>query len=215
MQNRSQIKAVVFDWDGVIVDSMPMIVRGIRDTAKSYGVHVSVDDVLATYVQPRHVFYENLGIKIENMEELKARHATNISKHFSEPKLFDDVLPVLAQLKADEIKFGIASGAEKQRIRDEMGTFGLQTFVASENILGGNTSKSEKLIHLIAQFGVAPAELLFVGDLPSDIQAAKKAGVKSAGISRDEAGRARLKAENPDYLLNSLSDLLKIIESNK
>ncbi|MEK7107475.1 MAG: HAD-IA family hydrolase [Patescibacteria group bacterium] len=210
MQNPSKIRAIVFDWDGVIVDSMPMIARGIQDTAKSYGVHVSVDDVLATYVQPRHIFYENLGIKIEDVEELNARHADNISKHFSEPKLFGDVLPALAQLSAKGVKMGVASNDTGPRIPQEVKILGLETFIPLENIMSRRKRKPEKLTDLIAQFGIAPAELLFVGDLPSDITAAKKVGVKSAAIARHETGKARLKAMKPDYFLDSLSDLLRM-----
>ncbi|MDO8552238.1 MAG: HAD-IA family hydrolase [bacterium] len=210
MQNQSIIKAIVFDWDGVIVDSMPMIARGIQETAKSYGVHLSVDDVLATYMQPRHTFYENLGIKIEDFDELNARHATNILKHFSEPKLFGDVLPALAQLNTKGVRMGVASNDTGPRIPREVKMFGLETFFPEDNIISSRKRKPEKLADMMARFGVKSAELLFVGDLPSDVTAARKVGALSAAISRHESGKARLKALNPDYLLDSLTDLLKI-----
>ena len=210
MQNTSKIKAIVFDWDGVIVDSMPIIAKGIQATAASYGVHLSVDDVIAKYIQPREAFYKSIGIEPENKEELVTRHSTHISKHFSQPKLFDDVVPTLARLKADGIKIGVVSHAKKPRVESEVKALGLQSFFDSENIVGEQRNKAEKLLSIIKQFGITPAELLFVGDLPSDITTAKKVGAKSAGISRHESGKARLKAENPDYFLDSLLDLLKI-----
>jgi len=210
MQYLSNIKAIVFDWDGVIVDSMPMIAKGIQETAANYGVNMFVDDVLAKYIQPKEEFYKSIGIEIKDMEKLTERHLSNLNKYSSSPRLFDDVILTLKQLKDKGLKFGIASHQEMSDVQNDIDTRGLREFFATKYVLGGHRSKSEKLADLIAQFGLAPTDTLFVGDLPSDITSAKKVGAKSAGISRHESGKARLKAENPDYFLDSLLDLLKI-----
>ena len=210
MQDTSKIKAIVFDWDGVIVDSMPMIAKGIQETAASYGVHLSVDDVVAKYIQPKEEFYKSIGIEIKDMEKLTARHLSNLNKYSSKPRLFDDVISTLKQLENEGLEFGVASHQEMSDVQNDIDIRGLREFFVAKYVLGGHRGKSEKLADLIARFGLAPNELLFVGDLPSDITAAKKVGAKSAGISRHESGKARLKAEKPDYFLDSLSDLLKV-----
>jgi pyrophosphatase PpaX len=218
---RNNIKAIVFDWDGVIVDSMPMIALGIQETAASYGVNVSVDDVLAKYIQPKEEFYKRIGIEIRDMAELTARHLSNLNKYSSYPRLFNDVISTLNQLKGRGSKFGVASNQEMSDVQNDIDTRGLREYFIAKYVLGGHRGKSEKLAELTVQFGLSSNELLFVGDLPSDIMSAKDAGVKSAAIARHspmglasapvDGQAARLKALNPDYFLDSLTDLLKVV----
>lgn len=218
MQNLSDIKAIIFDWDGVIVDSMPMIAQVIQETAASYGVQISVPKILATFFQPKEAFYKSIGIDPEDKDELNARHFAGDDKYLINPKLFSDTLSTLEKLSEKGIGLGIATqrmDIGKVGIQSEIDAHKLQSFFPIGNALGGEDKKEQKLLLLAKKFGIEPAELLFVGDLPSDIASAKKAGVRSAGISRNDTGRARLEAENPDFVLNSLSDLLKIVGSNK
>ncbi|MDO8522268.1 MAG: HAD family phosphatase [bacterium] len=142
MQDPSKIKAIVFDWDGVIVDSMPMIAKGIQETAASYGVHLSVDDVLATYIQPKEEFYKSIGIEIQDMAELTARHLSNLNKYSSSPKLFDDVMSTLKQLKDKGLKFGVASHQETSDVQNDIDTRGLREFFVAKYVLGGHKNKA-------------------------------------------------------------------------
>ncbi|MDO8561720.1 MAG: HAD family hydrolase [bacterium] len=214
MQPTATIKAIVFDWDGVIVDSMPTIALGIQETAASYGVQISAEKILATYFQPKEAFYKSLGIDVENKAKLNARHSSSDRKHLAmDPKLFSDVLPTLKELHEKGFVLGIATQRVESGVigmQREIERNNLQMMFPFENIESGPRTKEEKLVALIKKFGVAPDELLYVGDLPSDITVAKKVGAKSAGIAREESGKPRLKAENPDYFLNSLADLLAI-----
>lgn len=225
MQKPSEIKAIVFDWDGVIVDSMHKIALAIQETAASYGVQISIPEIFARFSQPKEVFYKSIGIDPEDKDELNARHAAGDDKYLINTELFSDVRFTLEKLSEKGLRFGIATqrmDIGKIAIRSEIEVHKLQNFFPIENALGGEARKEQKLLLLAKKFGVAPAELLFVGDLPSDIQAAKKAGVKSAGISRhspmglasapvDGPAAARLEDEKPDFILNSLSDLLRIV----
>lgn len=212
MQNKSKIKAIVFDWDGVIVDSMPIAALVIQATAASYGVQISVEKILATYFQPKEAFFKSVGMNVTNMAELRARHSDNDNKYLynSNPPLCSDVLPTLTQLADKQFKLGVVSGRNTANIQIEVARYELQKLLPSEYLIGGENSKEENLATLTERLGIVSNELLYVGDLPSDITTAKNVGMKSAAICRYESGKARLKAEKPDYFLNSLSDLLTI-----
>lgn len=209
----SNIKAVVFDWDGVIVDSMPMAALVIQATAASYGVQISVEKILATYFQPKEAFFKSIGMNIPNLAELRARHSANDNKYLynSNPPLCSDVLPTLTQLADKQLKLGVVSGRNTANIQTEVARYELQKLLPSEYLIGGENSKEENLATLTERLGIVSNELLYVGDLPSDITAAKNIGIKSAAICRYESGKARLKAMNPDYFLDSLTDLLTIL----
>src|SRR3989338_675094 len=209
----SKIKAIVFDWDGVIVDSMPMIALAIQETAASYGVQIAIPEIFVKFSQPKEAFYKSIGVKAESKEEMNARHAAGDDKYLINTRLFSDVRLIIKKLREKGINLGIATqrmDTGKVAIRNEIEAHGLQMFFPFENTLGGEVKKEQKLLLLAKKFGITPSELLFVGDLPSDISAAKKAGVKSAAIARHESGKARLKAMKPDYFLDSLTNLLAI-----
>lgn len=58
---------------------------------------------------------------------------------------------------------------------------------------------------------VKPEEVLFIGDMDHDIQAGKKAGTKTAGILTGYHSRKKLEQEKPDFILENLSELKKLI----
>lgn len=211
--SRNNIKAVVFDWDGVIVDSMPMIADVIRSVAASYGVEVSAKEVLEDYFQPRNAYYESIGVDISNLAELNRRHAEADEKYLfnANPPMFDDVLPTLEKLFVYGMALGIISGRQPSNTLKELDACGLKKYFSAEIVLGGEISKADNLTLMSEKSGIAPGEMIYVDDLPSGITASRKAGAKSAAISRHESGKARLKALKPNYFLDSLSDLLKIV----
>ncbi len=207
----AKIRGLIFDWDGVIVDSMPIIALGIQEAATSYGADVSLDDVLDGYFQPRHAYYKSLGIDISDQEELNRRHFAAILKHRKPAPIFPEVAGVLKSLAKQNCKLAIASTAETAFIIEQLELFGLTDIFPATLILGGEVAKEDKLQSLVHEFGLMKSDVVYVGDLPSDINAARSVGVLVAGIERREQGRKRLAEFKPDYLFSSLEDLLKII----
>ena len=58
--------------------------------------------------------------------------------------------------------------------------------------------------------GVAPGEVLYVGDETRDIEAAKESGLRMAAVTWGYNSAGALAALNPEHLLNSPSELLGI-----
>ena len=121
--------------------------------------------------------------------------------------IFADVRPTLEKLEKRGTYLAIATQRENPYISEEITRLDLSNFFSLKYITGGQDKKEDKLKELAARFYVPIGDILFVGDLPSDIVAAKSAGTRSAGINRQEVGRERLARENPDVLLTSLTEL--------
>ena len=69
--------------------------------------------------------------------------------------------------------------------------------------------------HLEAAFlrlGVSPETALMVGDHPTDIQAGKKTGARTAGVGTGEGSRERLARELPDFLAADAGELMRGLE---
>ncbi len=207
------ITTVLFDWDGVIVDSMPIIAKGIQETAASYGVELTLDQVLDGYFQPRLEYYKSLGIDVTDVDELNRRHWAAIEKHHEPAPFFPEAVDVLRFLKEKNLKLGVASTAKTDHILEQLASVGLSYIFQTEAVVGGELHKNDKLKQLIEFFGLPLEEILYVGDLPSDITAAHAMGVQAGGIERREVARQKLGKLNPEYLFASLEDLKKMIEN--
>ncbi|GEM_PF-6898834 len=200
------IHAIIFDWDGVIADTMLSIAGGIQEVAASYGVHLPRETIAAAYFQPRQAFYKSIGVDPDDTGELDRRHREAIARHYA-GKVYPEAASVLSELKRRAVPLAVATQNEVPDIMREIDRLGLADFFAPDHVAGGPGTKEDKLRRLIAKLAVDPEHVLFVGDLPSDIAAAKQVGVVSVGINRDEAGRKRLAAEHPDMLITSLTAL--------
>lgn len=203
------IKAIIFDWDGVIVNSMPDIAEGIQAVALSYRIKVDINEILDGYFQPRDAYYHSIGIDTTNKKEIDERHrAAMLKYHQVKPApIFPEVAEVLFFLKNNNFKLGIASTSGTSYIINQLERFGLGNIFPKELIFGGEVSKEEKLEKLIEIVNLPLEEILYVGDLPSDISVARFVNIKAAGIERRDKAREKLSLLNPDYLFSSFNDL--------
>lgn len=209
------IKGILFDWDGVIVDSMPNLAKGMQKVASTYGVEISVDFILENYFQPREAFYKSIGVETEDVAELIRVHLDMMQKaHLEEALPFPGAIDSLMVL-AGKFTLGVVSANQKERVVAKLLEFKLDRQIVSEYVIGGEEAKEEKLDIASQVFGCDKKNLLYVGDLPSDVQAAKAVGMKSAGIAQSEAAMARLGKENPDYLISSLNELEEKINETR
>ena len=75
----------------------------------------------------------------------------------------------------------------------------------------------EGLKKAIKQLGLKPDETIYVGDLPHDIQAGKRAGIKTVAVinfeGAEEGKREILQQFQPDYIINHVSELPLLIET--
>ncbi|EKE10702.1 MAG: hypothetical protein ACD_15C00212G0023 [uncultured bacterium] len=209
------IDMVLFDWDGVLYDSMEKIAKGAVEVCKNFGVDVDVNKFMATYDQPYQAWYEKLGVPASNEEAhkyIRCLYHNEIMPLLSQEKenmIFGDVVKTLQDLKKRGLKIGIVSADKKDNILK----------VLDENNIGNlfdcifdrADNKTECIRNICRENQMDPARVLMVGDLPSDIRDAKKAGVKTAGMARNEMDRDRLGSYDPDYLLGGLGDeILKL-----
>lgn len=206
------IKVIIFDWDGVIVDSMPWIYKAMQEVLFSYGIEKSIEEVSSGFFQPRDDYYNSFGIDIKDKEELDRRHKEAIKKYKIPDFLFPEVDEVLHFLKKNNFQLGIGSSTSNLEITRQLDFLNLKEIFSDELILGGEENKKEKLQNFLKILNNELNEILYVGDLASDITAAQAVGIKSAGIERRGEARKKLGTLNPDYLFSSLRDLKILLE---
>ncbi|MFH0832952.1 MAG: TIGR02253 family HAD-type hydrolase [Candidatus Aenigmatarchaeota archaeon] len=125
---------------------------------------------------------------------------------------------VLRRLKKKGLKLGIITDAPKLKAWQRLHMMGMEDFF---DIVVAFDDTRKKKPHgspfsvAVTKLKIAPCEILFVGDQPQrDIRGAKKAGMITvlAGYGIQEKFRKHLKRFKPDYTINSLEELVRLIK---
>ena len=184
------IRAVLFDLDGTLVDSLDDLTDAVNHMLASFGKDLLSTSEVRSLVGKgaRNLVQRALGTESpEDIEqglglfmEFNAAHIADKSK------LYSGAREILENLAACGIRMAIISnkGADLSRLILE--TLKIDAFF--EIICGGDTFPEMKpsplpLIRVIDRLGIASNEAFMVGDSINDIQAGKQAGIATIGCT--------------------------------
>lgn len=185
------IRAIVLDFDGVVLESVDVKTRGFRRLFESYPE--TVDRIVEFHLQNTgisrfekfNVIYRDyLGLPLsdEEMETLGRRFAELVLEEVMACEFVPGAFMFLRKYSQDYPTF-LASATPTDELRTIVVSRGLQGFF--RGIHGYPPGKPAILRGLMAEFGWLPEEVLFVGDSVNDCAAAREAGVQFIGRVAD------------------------------
>lgn len=205
----NKIKYLLFDMDGVLVDSMQCHVQSWQKALLDFGLEVKTDDLFhlggVSFVDTIKILSNKYNKNFSD-DDLHNIHKLKL-KYFDENyhiTVFDGIIDYLNLLKEKGFRICIVSGA----IRDVVDRVvsenfkGMFEFTISEDDVENGKPNPEPYLMARDKFGVSSDECLVVEDSPSGILSAKAGGIKVFGIT------TTLKAEE-------LYEANKIFESHK
>lgn len=215
------IKAVIFDLDGLMVDSEPVHFKAYEKVLSRLGVTLLESDYAARYVgisdhdaAQDMVKRYNLPISVEELLKRKAQVFAQILPGNVVPKkgLFD----LLHDLRTHGYKTAVASGAMLPDIKQIIASLNLlDSFDAlcSADAVKQGKPAPDLFLFAAQQIGVLPENCLVLEDAPVGVQAAQSAGMKCYAIpSRETQGRDFSKATK---VLTSLSEVFNELKQEK
>lgn len=203
------VKVVIFDWSGTISnDILPCYNAGMK-VRREFGLpHMELEEWKRNLAPTAVDFFKREGVKEDPYKVFKM-----FSDFFAEgpnrPKLFDDVKEVLSFLKSKGKTMSVVSGHPDMHLKDEAKEFGVSEFMSS--VFGSVQDKAKKLVEIAKQLNLKPSEIAYVGDTTHDIHAAKRAGMHAIAITRGYQGEDQLRKDEPDFVIDSLSELKDIV----
>jgi len=207
------LKILASDWSGVVSDDRRPVYESNMRVLERYGKdRVPFDEWLRLSKASASELFVSRGVKeprgLDYLERLYKDELDSVGRDGIVPTPYDDAFNAFLTLYEREIPITIISSHPEQNLRKEAQRYGLARFIKS--MIGGSRDKTESILKVCEEMGVNPSEVLYVGDTIFDIKSGKKAGVRTGGISTGYHSRKRLESEEPDYLLDSLSELLNI-----
>jgi phosphoglycolate phosphatase len=184
-------KAVFFDVDGVLVDSLEPHLQVTRDLGAEYGLTVNVPSaqrfkaiVRHQSVSPMKRFFEVCGFPEPMADRATQYYRTEFAARYT-PPVYAGVPEMLARLHGHGVPMGLATlnvlANVAISLKEMMNYFPQDC--RYENGDARAATKADALIHGAAQMSLDPSEVLLVGDQISDWNSAKKAGTQFLGVT--------------------------------
>lgn len=183
---------VIFDNDGVLVDSEPLANRVLAGYLTELGHPTSYEDSLRDYMggAVHRVHDTVLGRSGRRLpdgfdEEL---HARTVEAFRRDLQPVSGAADVLSKLDADGVPYCVASSADHARIRVALRKAGLARFfdegrIYSAEDVGRGKPAPDLFLHAAAAMGSAPADCAVVEDSPLGVAAAVAAGMDVYGFA--------------------------------
>ena len=212
------IKAVLFDLDGTLVDSMWLW----EDIDKEYlsRFDITLPDDLQDMIQGMSfsetaVYFKERFLIPHSLEDIKADwNKMAWKKYAEEVPLKEGVLSVLKELRNRGISMGIATSNSKELVELVIGKLGVAKYFSSirTSCEVAKGKPSPDIYQLVAiDLGAEPAECLVFEDIIAGILAGKSAGMKVCSVyDKKSEGDTKKKQELSDYYIHTFSELLNI-----
>lgn len=206
------LRAVVFDFDGVILESVDVKARAFVTLFGRWPEHADeirrlhLDNAgMTRYEKFERIHRDILGAPLD--EEEKTRLGRDFARLIREEMLGCEFVPgarkLLARLHGSYTLF-VASATPEPEVREIVLARALDRFFAA--VYGSPASKAEILRRIVAEHLLAPNEVIFVGDALSDYNGARTAQVPF--VARVPTGGAEIFPE--DGVLATVSDLSEL-----
>jgi phosphoglycolate phosphatase len=203
------IKAVIFDWNGVIVDSLNLDHEIFLEECKREGLEVPQNigfykDLFNSNIHDNLV---RIGFKFgpDDDEFYKKSYVSKIDR----APMFDGIMNMLIRIRK-KYKTAILTSNYSEP---------LETFLRINKMNGmfdilltadTNRHKDEKIKIMLKKMSLTKDEIIYIGDTASDIEACRKAGIKIIAVTWGYHERKRLM--DADFIADKPEDIVKILE---
>ena len=211
----SGVAGVLFDWDGVLLDSLEAAFKVYNKIFATVGTRQLVKDEFLELQSPNwYEFYEKIGLPVALWKEVDGEWLRLYQEEA--PRLHADAEGCLDSLRRLGLKMALVSNGSRRRVEGELARFNLQPYF--EVFLFGEKKEELKpspimLERALGMMEITPETAAYVGDSPADMKAAKDAGVASIAIARGPIQKERLIRENPDYIFGGLREATEFLSS--
>jgi HAD superfamily hydrolase (TIGR01509 family) len=179
--------AIVFDWDGTLVDTLPAITRANAEVLESYGLAFDPDAYRAAYSPDWQEMYVRLGVDRSLMAEAGARWLDAYGREMDGVRAMPRAQEALEQLAEAGLGMGLVTAGDRSVVEEQLVLTGLGRFLPVR-VCGGDLPVMKPhpapLRKALAELGLvaAPERTVYIGDAQDDMRMARTVGARGVGI---------------------------------
>lgn len=212
------VRAVIFDVDGTLVDSLTAFRVVAERAAAPHGFSITEAVVREALNTSRHFWdlvvppeQADRARMMEAMTRAAARMWPEVLREHG--RVFPDAVRLLRELRGRGYVLGIVTGSRRGSIAplEDAGALDLFDAVITGEQVERRKPDPEGLLMCVDALGVAPEDAVYVGDTPLDIQAARAAGMGAVGVLTGACDSAGLTVCGADHIVSSLERVAEIV----
>jgi HAD superfamily hydrolase (TIGR01509 family) len=214
---------VIFDCDGVLVDSEPVSVRVLVAALRQHGIEMAEDEAYGRFLgrslaTMKQVMDEEYGFHT-GPEFLEGMRLDLYARFREELQPIPGIADTLDRLTVARC---VASSSNPDRIRLSLSITGLidklEPHIFSATMVKNGKPAPDLFLHAASQMGMDPKDCIVIEDSPAGIEAAQRAGMTvfafTGGSHASAPGyRERIDALSPDVVFDAMPDLLHLVQN--
>lgn len=212
----NNIKAVLFDFDGTIMDTNEVIINSWQHTFRNLtGKEADVNMLLGTFGEPLEISIDKMLPEFSRDDAMRIYREYQYCNFKGLISLFPGVVEVLRELKEKDIKTAIVTSRLRRTTMEGIEKFDLHDFfdtVVTMEDTKKHKPDAEPAFEALRRLDIEAEKAIMVGDSKFDIMCARNAGVKSVLVDWSVAAQAESGIENKaDFKIRSLKELLDFV----
>ncbi len=207
------LRAVIFDFDGTIVDTFDAVVQIFNEVAPGFNLPLITDS-------------ERKGVRNLSARELVRKYQitpwklfrlvstirSKLKSNIQDIPIVKEMDTVLGDLGKQGVKVGVVTTNSTENVQLFLKKWRIAVdFIHSEHNLFG---KAKVLTHVIKERQLSQSSVVYVGDEVRDIEAAKKANISAIAVTWGFNSEKRLRQAEPDYVVSEASQISRIVENS-
>lgn len=177
--------AVIFDMDGVLLDSEPLHYEAVRQILEEQGVEFPLEDYFRYLGTTLTSTWDDLCSRYPiamPFEQFEARYNADVlAQYEAGAPLIPGAMELVQQLSAAEVPIAVASSSHRQWVEAALSGAGLREYfdqtTAGDEVSEGKPSP-EIYLKAAAKLGFAPEDCIAVEDAPAGVESAAAAGMR-------------------------------------
>lgn len=215
-----KIKGIIFDLDGTLIDSLADIATAANAVLEQFGFAVHpIQDYRIFVGDGVNVLMERIVPGQELTDEFKMKFLLAWKKEYSkqwnvQTLPYDGILDLLNELKKGDYRLGVLSNKPQEFTQACVAEFFESDLM--KPVWGLCEDRPKKpdpkgALEMASEWGLAPEEILYVGDTSTDMQTAVNAGMWPLGVSWGFRSKDELLAHGARSIIDHPMDLMKIV----
>jgi phosphoglycolate phosphatase len=206
---------IIFDFDGTLVDSQPLVWTVYNQLAPWYRTRTVLQEEIDILKElPTKELLKYCNISYWKLPFLAFHAKYRIGKELDSLAFFDGIEALLSTLQKEGFRLGILSSNSTKNIEQFLKERGADTYFEFIKTSGKLFGKATALSQIATEFGLSKSSMLYIGDETRDIDAAQQFGCAQLAVTWGYNSKAILGTRNPDYIAENTNLILSCVKKH-